>query len=260
MTRTMPVTQTNPGRHVARIVREATEVITISPSSHAGPTRPVAVDLYRDIHKGIRAELFAITEEAGRADASLEGDRSALADHVGSLVWLLTTHSEHEDDAIQPVLERRLPDLARRVATDHEVVESRLTVLTELAAAAADADAAGARAAVHALYAELASFTAAYLDHQDVEERVVMPTLEAEIGVEATGGIHQQIIGSIPPEDLARSLALMLPAMNIDDRAELLGGMRAGAPKDAFQAVWSLTGSVLAPADHAALAQRLGLA
>lgn len=232
----------------------------ISPSPTAGPARPVTVDLYRDIHKGIRAELFAVTEEAGRADASEDGDRAALADHVRSLVWLLTTHSEHEDGAIQPVLDQRLPDLARRVANDHEAVESRLTVLADLAAATVDADATGARAAVHALYGELATFTAAYLDHQDVEERVVMPTLEAEIGVEATAGIHQAIIGSIPPDELARSLSSMLPAMNVDDRAELLGGMRAGAPEEAFQAVWSLAGSVLAPADHAALARRLDLA
>jgi hypothetical protein len=256
----MAVTQTNPGRHAGRTVREAIgTVITISPSTSAGPVRPVTVDLYRDIHKAIRAELFAVTEEAGRVDASQGGDRAALADHVRSVVWLLTSHAEHEDGAIQPVLEQRLPDLARRVAADHDAIERRMDVLAELATTVVEADTTGARAAVHALYGELASFTAAYLDHQDVEERVVMPTLEAEIGVEAAVGIHQAIIGSIPPDEMARSLALMLPAMNIDDRAELLGGMRAGAPEEVFHAVWSLAGSVLTPADHAALAQRLGL-
>ena len=46
----------------------------------------------------------------------------------------------------------------------------------------------------------------------------------------------------------------MLPAMNLDDRAELLGGMRAGAPAEVFQGcgAWPAP-SVLAPADHAAL-------
>ena len=59
---------------------------------------------------------------------------------------------------------------------------------------------------------------------------------------------------------MAQSLALMLPAMNIDDRTEMLGGMQAGAPAEVFDGVWGLAGSVLAPADHAALAARLGLA
>ncbi len=52
----------------------------------------------------------------------------------------------------------------------------------------------------------------------------------------------------------------MIPAMNIDDRTELLGGMRAGAPAEVFEGVWGLTGSVLPAADFAALGARLGLA
>ena len=48
---------------------------------------------------------------------------------------------------------------------------------------------------------------------------------------------------------MAQSLALMLPAMNVDGRTELLGGMRAGAPAEVFEGVWSLAGSVLDPTD-----------
>ena len=51
----------------------------------------------------------------------------------------------------------------------------------------------------------------------------------------------------------------MLPAMNLDDRAELLGGMRAGAPAEVFQGVWGLAESVLDPRDLAPLAARLGV-
>ena len=86
-----------------------------------------------------------------------------------------------------------------------------------------------------------------------------MPALEGAIGVEAVVAIHQAIIGSIPPEDLASSLAVMLPAMNVDDRSELLGGMRAGAPAEVFEGVWALTGAVLEERDHDAVAARLGL-
>ena len=86
-----------------------------------------------------------------------------------------------------------------------------------------------------------------------------MPGLERAIGVEAVVGVHQQIVGSIPPAGDGPSLALMLPAMNLDDRTEMLGGMRAGAPAEVFEGVWSLAGSVLDPADRSALASRLEL-
>ena len=52
----------------------------------------------------------------------------------------------------------------------------------------------------------------------------------------------------------------MIPAMNIDDRTELLGGMRAGAPAEVFEGVWGLVGSVLDPADVRTLADRLDIA
>ena len=58
---------------------------------------------------------------------------------------------------------------------------------------------------------------------------------------------------------MAKSLAIMLPAMNVDDRTELLGGMQAGAPAEVFDGVWGLAGSVLEPADLAAVASRIGI-
>ena len=219
--------------------------------------RLVAVDLYRDIHKGIRAELFAITETAGRVDPSDQGDRAALAAHVSSVVDLLVSHAEHEDGHIQPVLETRLPDLAERIEHDHHRLEARIHGLAELAGAVATTPG-RARDDIHRLYVELASFTSSYLAHQDLEERVVMPALEDVVGVEATLDIHVAIVGSIPPDVMAASLAVMLPAMNVDDRTELLGGMQAGAPAEVFEGVWSLAGSVLPPAELTALAARLG--
>jgi hypothetical protein len=87
-----------------------------------------------------------------------------------------------------------------------------------------------------------------------------MPALEEAIGFPATLTIHEAILASIPPDQMAQSLALMIPAMNIDDRTEVLGGLQASAPAEVFAGVWSLTGSLLDPADTAALARRLGVA
>jgi hypothetical protein len=40
----------------------------------------------------------------------------------------------------------------------------------------------------------------------------------------------------------------------------MLGAMQADAPAQVFEGVWGLAGSVLDPADHTALARRLGVA
>jgi hypothetical protein len=220
----------------------------------------VTVDLYRNIHKGIRAELFAVTGQAGRIDSADRSERVALAEHVTQVVDLLVTHAEHEDGGIQPALERHLPALAAKIAYDHVTLDERLLGLRSVADAAVDVSDEKARPAVHRVYLDLAEFTGIYLAHQEVEERTVMPALEAALGADAMVEIERSIIGSIPPAQLASSLAIMLPAMNVDDRAEMLGGMRAGAPAEVFEGVWGLAGSALTAADHQALARRLGIA
>ena len=58
---------------------------------------------------------------------------------------------------------------------------------------------------------------------------------------------------------MARSLAFMLPAMNVDDRTEMLAGIRTAAPPEAFDATLGLARSVLRAADYRALAERLGV-
>lgn len=219
----------------------------------------VTLDLYRHIHKGIRAELFAVTSAAGRLDPEDACGRADLAAHVRSIASLLETHAEHEDHAIQPAVEQLLPAFAEQVEADHVALEARMAAIVALTSEAVEADAADLRGMTCLAYLDLASFTSDYLAHQDLEERDLMPALEQAIGFEAVLGIHEAIVQSIPPDEMARSLALMLPAMNVDDRSELLGGMKAGAPAEVFAQIWGLAGSVLEPADLAAVARRLGV-
>lgn len=221
----------------------------------AQPYRPVAFDLYRDIHKGIRAELFALTAEAGRIDPSDTGAVIALDAQVRSVVDFLVSHAEHEDGVIQPALEARAADLAGAIARDHESLEGRMLVLRELASSAVDAT--DRRRAVHELYVEVAAFTGAYLLHQDLEERVVGPALEVLFGVDGVLEMHGRILAAIPPQEMGESVAIMLPAMNVDDRTEMLGGIRATAPAEAFAAMRGLAASVLTEADFRAVDDRL---
>ncbi len=88
--------------------------------------RPVMYDLYRDIHKGIRVELFAVTQAAGDLDPSSEPERRALASQMRQVATMLVNHAGHEDAFVQPALERHLPPLAERIRADHPVLEARI--------------------------------------------------------------------------------------------------------------------------------------
>ena len=217
------------------------------------------IDLYRDIHKGIRGELFAATLQAGSSDASDRAARLALTGRIDGLVHLLHSHAEHEDVHIQGAIEVHVPASAERIVADHAALDARIAAIHDQSASLAELCGPAARSAADGLYLDLASFVSAYLQHQDLEERVAMPALATAIGPLAVLEIHGAIIGSIPPQEMAESLSVMLPAMNVDDRTELLGGMRAEAPAEVFAGVWGLAGSVLTPADLAAVATRLDI-
>jgi Hemerythrin HHE cation binding domain len=220
--------------------------------------QPVMMDLYRDIHKGIRSELFSITVDAGRLDPGVGSERVAMARRVTDLAELLESHARHEDDAIQPALEIHEAALAEQVERDHVTLERRFYRVVSLAEELADEVTVPARHAANELYLGLASFTCAYLAHQDVEERVIMPALERAIGVEAVVAIHGAIVGSIPPAEMADTLAKMLPAMNIDDRVELLGGMKMGAPPEAFAGIVAVANEVIGTPETMRVLNRLG--
>jgi hypothetical protein len=223
------------------------------------PFEHVTLNSYRDIHKGIRTELFAVTASAGSVDPHDRSGRADLARHVETVADLLGAHAEHEDAVILPVLETQLPALAERIATDHPRIEAQIEDIRELAAALVDTADADARDDVFRVYVELASFTGTYLAHQDFEERDVMPALERTIGFEQVLTLHQALVSSIPPEEMAQTLPLMLRAMNIDDRTEMLGGMQQNAPAEVFAGVWNLAKSALTPSDARALGRRLGV-
>ena len=223
------------------------------------PYSGVGFDLYSNIHKGIRAELFSVVGTAGSIDPGNKAARLALQSHVRSIVEVLVLHAEHEETSVQPSIEQHVPAVAEQILDDHHRLEARLVDLQVLASDAVLAEPNDQRLAMQRLYIELASFTSSYLAHQDLEERVVMPALFDAIGFDGALAINNEIVANIPPPIMASTLSFMLPAMNIDDRTEMLGGMKMGAPPEVFQGIWNLAGTVLTPNDYAALGTRLGL-
>jgi hypothetical protein len=220
----------------------------------------VEFDIYKNIHKGIRSVLFDVTERAGNVDPASEQGVRDVADRWRGAVELLISHAEHEDTHLQPVIVRYLPDVAEKIAYDHPRLEAQMASLEVVADRAVNAVKDARRRAVHRLYLGLATFTSEYLAHQNVEELQVMPGLSAVLGAPELFAIDQAIVASIPPDEVAKALSVMLPAMNTEDRVEMLGGMKEGAPPEVIAGVTALAQTVLAPADFDTLATRLGIA
>jgi hypothetical protein len=234
--------------------------ITTSPATLPVETaglEVVAFDIYRDIHKGIRRELFGVTEQIGATDPSDDDALERVAERLRAMVSLLVFHAEHEDEFVQPAIDRWLPEIADRIGHDHARLEDTMAGLELLAGRAIGACTSERRVAVHTLYLGTASFVSDYLAHQAFEELEVMTGLSRALPVPALLEIDQAIVASIPQDTMVSALSLMFPAMNVDDRADMLGGMQTGAPPEVFEQVVGLAESVLTPDQFLATMRKL---
>lgn len=211
-------------------------------------------DIYRDIHKAVRANLFEAVLRAGRTDPADREQRITLAAIVSDLADFLAFHAHHEDEVLEPMIAEVLPEEAQAISASHEEFDAEIERIRALAALVFADERDDARASLHEMYLSLATFTSRYLAHQHVEERVVMPALLERFGLEAVIAANERIVASIAPDALAWGLAKMLPVMNADDRFELLAGIRQTAPSEAFAGVLALAADVLDRDDHARLA------
>jgi len=216
-------------------------------------------NFYKEIHKGIRTLAHSVTEQAGRTDFGDAEEVARLRQAVERAFAVFESHAAHETAFITPVLQEYAPSLAAESDAEHRAQELRLR---DLRAALALAAGAGERAPAfgHAFVVGLSRFVGEMLVHMADEEERLMPALQAALDDAALLGIHQALLASLPPEEKAQSVALMLPALNAPERTEMLAGIRAVAPPAAFVAMADLARRVLPPAEWSRLERSLAAA
>jgi hemerythrin HHE cation binding domain-containing protein len=220
---------------------------------------PVRHDIYRAIHKGLRAALFDVTHRLGLLDADDPEDLRQTLDQAQRLLALLTGHLKHENDFVHAAIEARLPGGAQHTAEDHH------THLEDIAGL--DAEIVGLRQAApgergaiaHRLYLHFARFAGENLEHMLFEETHNNATLWTLYGDDEIEALHGRLVASIAPAEMMQALGWMARALNPAELAALLAGMRAKAPPEAFGAALGHVRQALSPHRWARLAQSLGL-
>ena len=215
-------------------------------------------DFYREIHKGIRYAMNQATIETGRLDVNNNDRVEAVLAGITDLFDLLHLHHHHEDVFVQPLIEAHAPDLAMIVTAQHIDVDEGIVHLGRLCQNLASVAQPGRSQAAHRLYLDLTRLTSAYLAHQLVEEVEVMPRLRAAVPTEELLQLDMELRASVPPPVMADVMAFMLPAMNVEERVDMLTGMSM-APPQVFAILRRAAKNALPAADWSVIADRLGL-
>lgn len=216
---------------------DARELDEVQRIANAAQTR---LDLYRPIHKALRALMSDTLLAVGRMDVHDNLELAQTTQRVLQLMDFLRSHLRHENAFVHPALDARAPGASSHIAHDHQEHESEIDALaaatTELLNASAEARDAGALV----LYHRLSLFVAHNFEHMHVEESAHNSALWAHYTDVELMELHDRLVASIPPEEMLFTMRWMVPFMNPGERAMVLGGMRSNAPAPAFAAVLEL--------------------
>lgn len=217
------------------------------------------IDVYAPIHKTLRAWMFDTLVAVGRIDGQDEPALRATLRKVEGLLAICESHIEHEHRHFHSVLERDMPGSAREADLAHQAHDRHMRRLRGLAEQVQSAQASARFPLLMQLYRELAMFVAENLTHMQWEETVHNEALWARHTDAELDAIHDALVQTIPPQEMAEVLRRMLPALSPLERHGMLADMRSKMPPQAFDGVLQLAHEVLGAHCWADLQRALGV-
>jgi hypothetical protein len=222
--------------------------------------QPPRFDMYGGIHKAVRAFMADTLVAVGRMDVDDAGEAAGTADRVMQLLDFCSAHLAHENQFVHAAIEARAPGASAAIAHDHEEHVQEIGALAAAVAALGRAQGPQRHALAQSLYRQLARFIAANLEHMHVEETAHNAVLWTHYTDEELVRIHDELVASIPPEQMMVTARWLVPFLSPVERAGLLADIRAKAPAPAFEALLGVSRPHLTRAEDAKLARALELA
>lgn len=234
----------------------ALEIAHVTATARAGQGR---FNLYAEIHKALRAFMADALLTPGRTDPDDAQELAHTVAFVDELLVLCASHVAHENNFVHPALDARCPGVSTEVAEDHVGHLHHIAHLRDVTQGLLTCPADERETALRALYLALSLFVADNFRHMHVEETVHNSALwNAYTDLELLA-VHDALVASIAPPEMMLVARWMVPHLNAQERLAMLGGMRQGAPAEAFQAVLDTVRPHLNDRDWAKLSRGLAI-
>jgi hypothetical protein len=215
------------------------------------------LDLYRPIHKALRAMMSDTLAHAGRIDCADGASIADVADRIRALLDACRAHIDKEDRYVHCAMESRCPGSTTGIAAEHAAHEAAIANLEARVGELETASGGERITTARRIHHDLSLFVAENFQHMVVEETVNNAVLWKHYDDAELAALHDEIVASIPPSESAALMRWMIPALAPDERADLLLAMRAGAPAAVFEGMLALGGELLGDADRAKLTAAL---
>jgi iron-sulfur cluster repair protein YtfE (RIC family) len=218
-------------------------------------------DLYTNVHKGQRMNLFNLGILAGTIDYSSQKSIGEFYNQLLQMKDDMHLHATLEETCIHPLLTERVPEGAKDLEKDHQEMRQRLDSLVAHfeSIRAKRKEFERSRELELEFYRALNRFNAFYLIHIDKEEEIIHPTLWSLCTDKEMRMAFSKVLRSQTPQQTVQSMKVMLPAANLGERIQLFMAAKPNMPPQVFQSFLKLAEQVLTSDDWKALKARLGV-
>lgn len=191
-------------------------------------------DIYYMIHKALRLRLGHTLQLLGSTDwAEPQASQAAQCD-LQQTLDLCASHLQHENEFIHPALENHYPGTSRQAGHEHGEHQSSISNLRQLAQLLADSSEQQRTSFANSLYQQFALFVGENLCHMHQEETAHNAVLWHAFSDVQILQIEQQLLASIPPAEKMEVMPWMLRAATPAECQQLLQGVRAQVPAEAW--------------------------
>jgi phosphoglycolate phosphatase-like HAD superfamily hydrolase len=228
------------------------------------------VDLFTPVHKGLRAMIYGLSVQLQSNDfadvdatTDLVGDLEndfATARSAGCILCAFAHHAHVEESIVFPPSAKAANALITDLIKDHhELTRRELEIATtarELLGLSSPEERIAAGIVVNQKANEL---FARYIVHMNREEVELVPIMREHFTDQEQLAMQGAIIRTFPPDQLMALLGWMLPALNVTELSELVGGLKQMAPPPVLKAVTDLCDARVESIRWAAVKLRVGL-
>jgi hypothetical protein len=197
-------------------------------------------DIYRLIHKALRAFMSDTLTSVGSMDPHDDAERSTVLAQVRQLLEVCRSHLEHENHFLHAAMEERAPGSTRHTAGDHAEHAHWFEGLKSACVVAEEAQGQARAAAAAILYRKLALFVGENFVHMNVEETENNEVLWRTHSDAELVAIEGAIIASLSPQEKQFSGRWMLPMVTPEERALVVNNMRMSLPPQAFAGILTM--------------------
>jgi hypothetical protein len=204
-------------------------------------------DLYRNVHMGQRARLFALAVDVGAADATQPDTVAQLAQRCLDMIRELREHADHEDTHIHPLLRGRAPQAADAMDAEHGRLDAAMTTLGDRARLLTQLTTESVLDEQHALYLAINELISTYLAHLHAEETVAMPALWNRYSDVELFAVLTRFRSSRTPAERVDDLRNMLPALPPAARVALVRASLTPGPDEEADRTLAAISAALTP-------------